>query len=68
MARAVISVKQQRNLLGGGMGVAVGLFLNHQGLTDLALMGYFIGLGLAMLGANVAHGLEDAAYEAHKKR
>ena len=62
MARALVSVKQKRNILGGVLvyGGAVGL--QKLGFDPMAIAGYFIGAGLLMKGANEAHGREDAAY------
>ena len=60
--RALITVKQKRNFVGGVLVYGGAGGLQKLGFDPLAIAGYFIGAGLLMKGANEAHGREDAAY------
>ena len=68
MHRTILSVKMKRNLVGGTFGAGLIKLMELNGSDPWTLFGVALMVGLAMLGANLAHGLEDAAYEANKKR
>ena len=68
MERTVLSTKGKRNIVGGALGAGLVKVMETTGSDPWTLFGIALMVGLCMLGANIAHGLEDAAYEASKKK